>query len=62
MRKFLFSSTMISAVFGLFGVVQSTAKGPRDWRLALVWISWLATLGLAIGSVIKANEDNELES
>lgn len=62
MRKFLFSSTMISAVFQGFGALQTTRKGPRDWRLALMWIIWGLTVAIAIGTVKKqADTGNELE-
>lgn len=61
MRRFLFSTSMISALAGLFGVIRATTKGPRDWRLALIWIGWLATLGLAIGTVIESDERSKLD-
>jgi hypothetical protein len=57
MRKFIFNGSIISAIFGGLGVVQTTRKGPRDWRLALMWISWAATLAIAIGTVIDAAND-----
>lgn len=53
MRKFLFSSTVISALFGALTVVKSTRQGPRDWRLALMWISWACTMAIAVGTVVK---------
>lgn len=53
MRKFLFSSTVISALFGALTVVKSTRQGPRDWRLALMWIGWACTMAIAIGTVVK---------
>jgi hypothetical protein len=59
MRKFILSGAVLGALFGGIGVIQQTTKGPRDWRLALLWISWLATLGYAIGSV--AQDAAELE-
>ena len=62
MRKFIFNGSIISAIFGGLGVVQTTRKGPRDWRLILMWISWGITLAVAIGTVIEqANDANELE-
>jgi hypothetical protein len=59
MRKFLFSTQVLGAVFGGWGVLQSTRKGPRDWRLALMWISWAATLAVAVGTVVKEAQDPE---
>ncbi len=53
MRKFLFNGSMISAIFGAWGVVQTTRKGPRDWRLVLMWISWGLSVAIAVGTVVK---------
>lgn len=62
MRKFIFNGAIISAIFGGLGVLQTTRKGPRDWRLILMWISWGASLAIAVGTVIEqANDANELE-
>lgn len=62
MRKYVFSSTLISAVLGGWGTLQTTRKGPRDWRLILMWISWGATVAIAVGSVIEqARVADELE-
>ena len=45
------------------GILQATRRGPRDWRLILMWISWAATLAIAIGTVIEqANNADELEN
>ena len=61
MRRFLFNTSVISSLFGVIGVVQSTRRGPRDWRLVLAWISWGITVAIAVGTVIQAQQDNELE-
>ncbi|MCU1425595.1 MAG: hypothetical protein JWM51_1886 [Microbacteriaceae bacterium] len=58
MRKFIFNGSIISAIFGGFGTVQATRHGPRDWRLILMWISWGATLAIAIGTVIEQAHDS----
>jgi hypothetical protein len=61
-RKFIFNGTIISAIFGGISAIQSTRKGPRDWRTILMWVSWGATLAVAIGTVImQANDTDELE-
>jgi hypothetical protein len=63
MRKFIFNGSIVSAIFGAVHVLQTTRKGPRDWRLILLWVSWAATLAVAIGTVVKqANDPDELES
>jgi hypothetical protein len=58
-RKFLFNTAVLSALFSSFGVVQTTRRGPRDWRLALMWISWAASLAIAIGTVVEDTKDAE---
>lgn len=57
MRKFIFSGTMLSAIFGGLSTIQATRKGPRDWRLILMWVSWGLTLAIAAGTVIKEADD-----
>ena len=62
MRKFIFSGTLISAILGGWGTLQTTRRGPRDWRLILMWISWAATVAIPVGTVIEQSRDaNELE-
>lgn len=62
MRKYLFSGSMLSAVFGGWGTLQTTRKGPRDWRLILMWISWGLSIAIAVGTVLQnEREANELE-
>lgn len=58
MRKFIFSGTVLSAVFGGWSTLQATRKGPRDWRIAAMWISWALTLAVAMGTV-KKNAKND---
>ena len=59
MRKYLFSGAVISSIFGAIGVVKATASGPRDWRLLLMWISWAASLAIAIGTVSEETKQSE---
>jgi len=60
MRKYLFSGAVISAIFGAVGVIKATASGPRDWRLLLMWISWAASLAIAIGTVTDETKRADL--
>lgn len=60
MRKYLFSGAVISAIFSGIGVVRSTVSGPRDWRLLLMWVSWAASLAIAIGTVAEESKQGEL--
>jgi hypothetical protein len=62
MRKFLFSGAMLGAVFGGFSVLQATRRGPRDWRLLLMWISWGCSVAIAAGTIVKNAETHELEN
>jgi len=62
MRKFIFSGTVISAIFGGLSTVQATRSGPRDWRLALMWISWGLTVAIAVGTVIEDAKNDELDA
>jgi len=53
MRKYLFNSAIISAAVSAVGVVNATRKGPRDWRLALMWASWGISIAIAVGTIIE---------
>lgn len=63
MRKYLLNFSVLTTIASSIGLVKTTASGPRDWRLALLWASWLISLALAIGSVAEraADERGELE-
>jgi hypothetical protein len=52
---------MLSALFGGWSTVQATRKGPRDWRLAILWVIWGLTVAVAVGTVLKEHDINELE-
>jgi len=60
MRKYLFSGAVIAAILGGIGVIRTTFAGPRDWRLLLMWISWAASLAIAIGTVSDESKRAEL--
>jgi hypothetical protein len=60
MRKYLFSGAVLSAIFSGIGVARATFAGPRDWRLALMWVSWAASLAIAIGTVTDESKRAEL--
>lgn len=53
MRKYLFSGAVLGALASGLGLVKSTARGPRDWRLLLTWVAWAATFAIAIGTVAQ---------
>lgn len=58
MRKFIFSSSVISAIFSGWSTLQMTRQGPRDWRLILMWVSWGLSLAIAIGTVLDESDDD----
>lgn len=62
MRKFLFNTSVISAAFGVFAVANATRRGPRDWRLLLMWVTWGLTVAIAVGTVIEDRKQDELEA
>lgn len=57
MRKFIFNGSIIGAIASGFAVIQTTRRGPRDWRLVLMWLSWGLTVALAVGSVQQDDRD-----
>ena len=60
MRKYLFSTAVLSSIFSAIGVLRATKAGPRDWRLLLMWVSWAATFAIAIGTVADEQKRREL--
>ncbi|MEJ3405067.1 hypothetical protein WDJ51_10010 [Rathayibacter sp. YIM 133350] len=62
MRKYLFNGAIISSIIGGWNAIQTTRKGPRDWRLAIGWIIWGLSLAVAIGTVRKDSEEHALSS
>ncbi len=61
MRKFIFNFSVLSSLFGAVGLAKSTASGPRDWRLALLWVAWGINVAIAVGTVIEQNKELELD-
>ena len=62
MRKFLFNASVLGALFGGFTALRATLRGPRDWRLILVWLGWGISLALAIADVVEESKQDELEN
>lgn len=61
MRKFIFNTSVLTAVASAWGVVQTTRTGPRDWRLVLMWVSWGISVAIAVGTVIEETRDEQGE-
>lgn len=51
MRKYLFNAGVLGSIVGAWPVLKATRQGPRDWRLILTWVAWLATFAVAIAAV-----------
>lgn len=62
MRKFFFNASVLGALFGGFTALRATLRGPRDWRLILVWLGWGISLALAIADVAKEAQEEQLEN
>ncbi|UTT61688.1 hypothetical protein [Microcella humidisoli] len=59
MRRYIFNGAVIGAAFSAVGVINATRTGPRDWRLALMWVSWGISVAVAVGTVIEENRAND---
>ncbi|MGY6497583.1 MAG: hypothetical protein ACXIUP_05085 [Microcella sp.] len=57
MRKYLMNGAVLSSVFGAVGVLKASKQGPRDWRLALMWVSWGISVAIAVGTVMEENKE-----
>jgi len=53
MRRFLFSSSLTSAIASGLSLWRRTVRGPRDWKMILLWLSWLISMVLAVASVFE---------
>ena len=58
--RYLFGTAVLSSIFSAVGVLRMTKAGPRGWRLVLMWVSWAATLAIAIGTVADEQKRREL--
>lgn len=61
MRKFFFNASVLGAVFGGFSALRATIRGPRDWRLILVWLGWGLSVALAVADIVAESKEEELE-
>lgn len=62
MRKFIFSSAMLSVLAGGWSTIRATRQGPKDWRLILMWLSWAIGAAIAIGTVVEEAKDRQANS
>ncbi len=54
MRKYLFGTGIIGAVFGGITLLRGARDAEFTWREALAWLSWGITFALAIGAIVDA--------
>lgn len=59
MRKYILNGAVLGAAFSAVGVINATRHGPRDWRLALMWVSWGISVAIAVGTVIEENREHD---
>lgn len=57
MRKYLLNSAVLGSAFGAVNLLKATKTGPRDWRLALLWLGWICSLALALGAVSQESDE-----
>jgi hypothetical protein len=61
MKKFLLNGTFISVLFSVFGLIKTTMTGKRDWKLILLWASWVLSLIAVIATISDPDADDELD-
>ncbi|CAB4628702.1 unannotated protein [freshwater metagenome] len=61
MKKFLLNGSFLSAIFSVFGLVKATVSGKRDWKLALLWVSWVVSLVAIVAAITDPDDDEYTE-
>lgn len=61
MKKFLLNGTFISVLFSVFGLIKTTMTGKRDWKLILLWASWVLSLIAVIATINDPDEQEDLD-
>ena len=59
MFKFLLNAGIVGAIFGGISALRQTVRGPRDWRLYLLWGGWLVSLALVIANAVFESREEE---
>ena len=57
MKRFLMNGTFLSALFSGFGLIRQTITGKRDWKLVLLWVSWIISLVAIVAAISDPDED-----
>jgi len=53
MRRYIFNGAVLGAVAGVVPAIRHSVVGPRDWRLALIWVGWGINVAIAVGTVVE---------
>ncbi len=61
MKKYLLNGTFISVLFSVFGLIKTTMTGKRDWKLILLWASWVLSLIAVIATISDPDANDELD-
>lgn len=61
MKKFLLNGSFLSAIFSVFGLIKTTVSGKRDWKLALLWASWILSLVAIIAAINDPDETEDVD-
>ena len=62
MKKFLLNGSFLSALFSVFGLIKTTVSGKRDWKLALMWVSWILSLIAVIATINDPDEYDDSDA
>lgn len=62
MLKIFFRSSVLGALLGGISALRATLRGPRDWRVILLWIGWAITVAIAVGNVIEESREADKNS
>jgi hypothetical protein len=62
MRKYLLNWGVLSTALGIVSVIQATRQSRRDWRVVLLWASWILSLVVVITSVHDRSKELETRS
>lgn len=58
MKKFLLNGSFLGALFPVFGLIKQTVSGKRDWKLLLLWASWILSLIAIVAAIRDGAEDD----
>jgi hypothetical protein len=62
MRKYLFNGAMLGVLVSGWNTIRASKIKPKDWRLALIWISWGLSVAIALGDVAEDARRRRLEA